>query len=196
MRKLVVALAGGLAVCAAAQAQTQTPSMQAPHYYLGLGAATADHVIDVAGLSNVDPGDYRTSLKVFGGADFDPIWGVELGYTDFRGTDFSYTANGVPGTGSTNGYAFYLAGKGRWPIHQQAEVFGKLGLAHSRREFDSSLPLGVDDSNNDTGIYAGVGLQWNINPQWALTAEYERYGKEKDIGAKADVWTVAARYNF
>jgi hypothetical protein len=39
-------------------------------------------------------------------------------------------------------------------------------------------------------------LQYNLNQQVALTAEYERYGKSKDFGAKADVWTVGARYSF
>jgi hypothetical protein len=39
-------------------------------------------------------------------------------------------------------------------------------------------------------------LQYNLNQQVALTVEYERYGKSKDFGAKADVWTVGARYSF
>jgi len=39
-------------------------------------------------------------------------------------------------------------------------------------------------------------VQYNLNQQVALTAEYERYGKSKAFGAKADAWTVGARYSF
>jgi len=87
---------------------------------------------------------------VFGGAELDPLWGAETGYTDFSDSDFDYLQGAVPGRGKTKGY----------------------------------------------GIYAAVGLQWNVNPQWALVGEYERYGRSKKIGSKADVWTIGARYNF
>jgi OOP family OmpA-OmpF porin len=191
MRKLVVALVMGAALSGTAQAQ----SMQAPRGYIGIGAAFADHKYSLGGISNVDHDDYKASVKVFGGVDVDPLWGVEAGYTDFRSSDFSYTIAGAPGRGSSKGYGVYVAGKAHWTIHPQAEVFGKLGIAYSHRKLDSNPFVGVDD-DNDTGIYAGVGLQWNINPQWAITGEYERYGKSKDFGAKPDVWTLAARFNF
>ncbi|CAH0298029.1 hypothetical protein SRABI118_04295 [Massilia sp. Bi118] len=191
MKKFVLALIVGAAAFGTAHAQ----STQAPRGYVGIGAAFADHKYSLGGIGNVDHDDYKASVKVFGGVDLDPLWGVEAGYTDFRSSDFSYTIAGVPGRGSSKGYGVYLAGKGHWPIHPQAEVFGKLGIAYSHRKLDSNPFVGVDD-DNDTGIYAGVGLQWNINPQWALIGEYERYGKSKDFGAKPDVWTLAARFNF
>jgi OOP family OmpA-OmpF porin len=191
MKKIALALVVGMAAFGTAEAQ----NMQAPRGYLGLGAAFADHQYRLSGVSNIDHDGYKASVKVFGGADLDPVWGVEAGYTDFRSSDFSYTVASGPGRGSSKGYGLYLAGKGRWPIQPQAEVFGKLGIAYSHRKLDTNPFIGIDD-DNDTGIYAGVGLQWNINPQWALTGEYERYGKKKNVGAKPDVWTVAARFNF
>jgi OOP family OmpA-OmpF porin len=191
MKKIALALVVGMAAFGTAQAQ----DMQAPRAYLGIGAAFADHQYRLGGVSNIDHDGYKASVKVFGGADLDPVWAVEAGYTDFRSSDFSYTVASGPGRGSSKGYGLYLAGKGRWPIQPQAEVFGKLGIAYSHRKLDTNPFIGIDD-DNDTGIYAGVGLQWNINPQWALTGEYERYGKKKNFGAKPDVWTVAARFNF
>ena len=53
-----------------------------------------------------------------------------------------------------------------------------------------------NQSQGDTGAYASVGVQYNVTPQVGVVAEYERYGKEKDFGAKPDVWTVGARYSF
>ena len=196
MRKPVIAFAiAALAIAAFANGHAQAQGSQAPRGYIGLGAAFADHEYEIGGIGNIDKDGHKASAKVFGGVDYDPLWGLEAGYTDFRGSDFQYSLGAVRGNGSSKGYGLYLAGKGRWPVHPQAEVFGKLGIAYSHRKLDSNPFVGVDD-DNDTGIYAGVGLQWKLDPQWALTAEYERYGKSKNFGAKPDVWTLAARYNF
>jgi OOP family OmpA-OmpF porin len=87
-----------------------------------------------------------------------------------------------------------VAGKATAPINDQFAVFGKLGVENSHRSFGTNT--GLSGSSNDTGVYAGAGLQYNLNKQVALTAEYERYGKSASFGAKSDVWTVGARYSF
>jgi opacity protein-like surface antigen len=192
MKKFIFALIAGAAVSAAAQAQTAA----APHLYVGVGVATADHnySLNGNGISNVDSDGYKPSAKVFGGYDFNQNWGVEVGYTDFRDSDFSYTQNGKGVNGTANGHSFYIAGKGTAPINEQFAAYGKLGVAYSTRNISTSTGLNVD--NDDTGVYAAAGLQYNVAPQVALIAEYERYGKRKDFGAKADVITVGAKYSF
>lgn len=200
MRNLLFALVAGTAALTAAQAQAQAQDAQnfRPRAYVGVGGAVADHDYSIRGISNVDSDGATVSAKVFGGYEFDPIWGAEIGYTDFSSSDFRFTQNGIPGRGSSEGYGVYVAGKGRWPlnaiINQPLEAFGKLGVAYSHRKLKSDIGPRFDD--DDTGVYAGVGLQWNVHPQWALTAEYERYGRSKHIGAQADVFSFGARYNF
>ena len=189
MKKLIVALLAGAAAMSAAQAQTSTTQ---PRGYVGLGVATADHV-DFGGLSNYDSNGYKASAQIFGGYELDQMWGVEAGYTDFRSADFSYSNNGASASGSTKGNGLYVAGKYSQPISDQASVYGKLGVQHSYRELNSPA-LSLSDSDN--GVYGAVGLQYNLNQQVALTAEYERYGKSKAFGAKPDVWTIGARYSF
>jgi OOP family OmpA-OmpF porin len=194
MRKLILAMVAGATALAAT---AQNANVQFPRSYLGLGAATVDHDYSIAGASNIDADGYDTSYKVFGGYEWDPVWGVEAGYTDFRSSDFSFRQNSQNNQGSrgeSDGYGVYVAAKGRLPLNEQFDAIGKLGVAYSHRETSTRTGLNIDD--NDTGIYAGVGLQWNLNPQWSITAEYERYGKSKDNGAKADVFTIAGRYNF
>ncbi|MCS0632705.1 porin family protein [Telluria mixta] len=191
MKKLIVALIATSAAIGAAQAQT---TQTQPRAYVGVGIATADHVnSSVGGLTNVDSDGYKASGKIFGGYEFDQNWGVEAGYTDFRNSDFNYTANGVNGSGRTKGNSYYVAGKYNYPVNDQFAVYGKLGLQHSERKLESAA-LNLKDT--DTGAYGAVGVQYNLNQQVALTAEYERYGKSKAIGAKADAWTVGARYSF
>jgi OOP family OmpA-OmpF porin len=80
------------------------------------------------------------------------------------------------------------------PVNEQVSAYGKLGLAYSERKLSDSTGLNV--SNHDTGAYAGLGVQYKLNQNVSLNAEYERYGKSKDFGAKADVWTVGAKYAF
>ncbi|MFL6674293.1 MAG: outer membrane beta-barrel protein [Massilia sp.] len=197
MRNLVFALVAGAAAATAAQAQN-VQNAQFPRAYIGAGVALADHDYKSLGNRITDQDDYTASAKVFGGYEIDPLWGVEAGYTDFSEADFSFTRNGVPGRGTSEGYGVYIAGKGRYPlaamINQPVEAFGKLGVAYSHRELDSNI--GVNLRNHDTGLYAGVGLQWNFHPQWAATAEYERYGRSKTLGGAADVFSISARYNF
>jgi OOP family OmpA-OmpF porin len=194
MKKLIFALIASAAAMTAAQAQTTT----APRPYIGVGVATADHDNNLGnfGGTKVNSDGYKASAKVFGGVEFDQRYGVEAGYTDFRSSDFSYTdaGTGAAGHGSSDGYGVYVAGKASVPVNDQISAYGKLGVAYSQRKLNSNL--GLHAEQNDTGAYAAVGLQYNINPQVALTAEYERYGKSKDFGAKADVLTAGLKYSF
>jgi opacity protein-like surface antigen len=191
MKKLVLALIASAAVVGAAQAQ----DANAPRTYIGIGAATANHDYSINGLRTSGSDDWKTSAKIFGGYEMNNSWGLEAGYTDFRKSGFNYTnAAGVAGSGSSDGHAFYLAAKANMPLSEQFSAFGKLGVENTHRSFTTST--GVAGSDSDTGVYAGVGVQYNLSKQVALTAEYERYGTKKDYGVKPDVWTVGARYNF
>jgi len=196
MKRLIIALLGGAAALATAQDRAQAQSLQQPRYYIGAGANFADHEYKLPGARDSHGDGVEAGAKVFGGADLDPLWGVEAGYADFPESDFRYTQGFVPGHGKVGGYGVYLAGKARWPVHPVVDVFGKLGVAYSHRKIDSDIPLTTGRIQRDIGLYAGLGLQWNLTQQWAVVGEYERYGRSKKIGSSADVWTVAARYNF
>jgi OOP family OmpA-OmpF porin len=174
MKQLILALVASIAAVGAAQAQSTTanPPYAAgftPHAYVGVGAAIADEVWN---------GDYHVSPKIYGGYEFTPNWGVEAGYTQFHEKS-DYNSNGS-----------YIAGKYTVPIDERFSAFGKLGLQHSER---TNLARQTD---RDNGLYGGIGVQYALNRNLALTAEYERYGKDKSSGAKADVYTVGLKYGF
>ncbi|SDE62246.1 OmpA-OmpF porin, OOP family [Massilia sp. PDC64] len=172
MKKLLLALIATSAVAGAAQAQTTTP-----HAYVGIGAATAD---------NKSTDDYKTSAKIYGGYEFDQNWGVEAGYTNFDKQD-------IPG-GNVKGSGTYVAGKYSLPLGERFTGYGKLGVSYNERKLSSNT-LGQVNSY-DTGLYGGVGVEYKLNQNLALNAEYERYGKDKALGAKADVYTVGLKYGF
>lgn len=190
MKKLIFALIAGTTVMAAAQAQTTEP-----RFYLGAGVSTVDHNYRISGANNVDSDGYKASGKLFGGVDIDQTWAVEAGYTDFRKSRANYTLNGVNSRVESDGYGTYLAAKASLPLNQQTSVYGKLGVAYTKADLRSNTP-GLNGKDDDTGLYAGVGLQYNVSQNVSLLAEYERYGKKKDFGAKPDVFTIGAKYTF
>jgi OOP family OmpA-OmpF porin len=174
MKQLILALVASIAAVGAAQAQSTTSNAPyaagfTPHAYVGLGAAIADEVWT---------GNYHVSPKLYGGYEFTPNWGVEAGYTQFHEKS-DYNSNGS-----------YIAGKYTVPIDERFSAFGKLGLQHSERT------NWARQTERDNGLYGGIGVQYALNRNLALTAEYERYGKDKSSGAKADVYTVGLKYGF
>lgn len=187
MKKLVLAL---IATATAATAGSAFAQADTPSAYVGVGIATASRYYNVpAGATNASDDGYRASGKLFGGYQFNKQWGMEGGYTDFRSSSNSYTLNNVAHTVDNGGHAWYLAGTATAPINDQFSLIGKLGLTQVRAE-----TTGMSD--NKTGAYAGLGMQYALNKNVAFTAEYERYGKNNDFGAKPNVWTVAAKYSF
>jgi OOP family OmpA-OmpF porin len=191
MKKLIVALIASAAAVGAAQAQQQNT---APRAYIGAGAAIVDHEYKIPGASSLGHSEYKSSGKLFGGYDFNQNWGVEAGYTDYRTSNASYTVNGVQGSAEADGYSFYLAGKATLPVNERFSVYGKLGAAYNKVDLSSTMPLRHDES--DTEVYGGVGVQYNLNQNVSLIAEYERYGSSRDFGPKPDVFTVGAKYSF
>lgn len=188
MKKLIVALIASAAAMSAAQAQTT-----APRAYVGAGVASADHEFKMSGATNVDTEGYKASGKIFGGYEFNQNWGVEAGYTDFRKSDVSYSIGGANNRGETEGHAFYLAGKATLPLNEQFSVYGKLGATRVKNELEL---VNASMSRSKTEAYGALGAEYKLNQNVSLIGEYERYGKSKDFGAKADVWTIGAKYAF
>lgn len=175
MKKLMIALIATAAVAATAQAQN-TPGSA----YVGASAVSAKN-------TTVDA--HKADGKLFGGYNFNEKLGVEVGATNHHKTDF---ANGGV-RGNTEGYGFYVAAKYTMPVNEQVSTYGKLGVSHSMREMHTNLG---NFKQSDTSGYAGLGVEYKLNQNASLVAEYERYGKTKDFGARANVWSAGLKYGF
>lgn len=173
MKKLIIALIATAAVAGSAQAQNT-----AGRGYVGAAAVSA---------KNTTLDAHKADGKLFGGYQFDERLGVEAGWTNHHKTD-------VGPRGSTEGYGTYIAAKYTLPINEQVSAYGKVGVSHSERKLTNDL--GQRFKDDDTGGYGGVGVEYKLNQNVALLAEYERYGKSKAYGAKPDVWSVGLKYGF
>lgn len=188
MKKLIFAL---IAVA------TAVGSAQAADAYVGVGVTTVDHTYNLSGTDNGSSAvGYKASGKVFGGYNFDQNFGVEAGYTDFRKSGSNYTVSGTPGRAVSDSNSFYVAGKATAPINDLFSVYGKLGAARNRSTLSSADMAAFNQSESKTEVYAGVGVQYKLNQKVAFIAEFERFGKNKDFGAKSEAFTVGAKYAF
>jgi len=87
-------------------------------------------------------------------------------------------------------YRSYAASKYTVPVNENFSAYSKFGLSYSKRKV--SVPkAGLYDTVRDTGLYAGVRCR-NL----AAVVEYERYGKRKENGPKADVYSIGLKYGF
>lgn len=186
MKALTFALATATLIAGTAAHAQQSTTFRP---YIGAG---------VASTSNRDTDSRNADAKIFGGVDFSNNLGVEAGYVNFSSRDRQYSEalTGVPGgvKTTTKGYGAYVAAKYTVPITDRFSAYGKLGLAHSQRKWHNDI--GYSATENDNDVYAGVGAQYKLNDTLSLVGEYENYGKRKDFGARAGVWSAGVKVGF
>ena len=189
MNKLLIALAAGLTAIGSAQAQTTTPNLGsdwASRTYLGVAVSGAEN--------KTADNDWKGGGKVFAGYNLDQNWAVEGGYTRFSNEDFNLSSNSIPvGQGEVKSASSYIAAKYTVPLNERLSAYGKLGAAYNERKVNYAFSR---QSFDDKGVYGAVGLQYALGQTLSLVGEYERYGKQTDIGAKADVVSVGLKVGF
>lgn len=125
------------------------------------GSASAEMYVG-AGVGASETDSNETSWKLYGGYQFNPTFGLELGYTDlgkYRGSDIESRS---------------LAGTGTLPIGEKWSLVGKLGASSNRSHFAGAT--------NHTDLLAGVGVGYRMSKNLGLRLEYEDFGKLSDSG--------------
>jgi len=113
------------------------------------------------GSSRTDTSE--TSWKLYGGYQFNPTWGLELGYTDlgrYRGSDVE---------------SWSLAGMGTLPLGERWSLLGKVGAASNRTHFAGTA--------NHTDLLLGLGVGYSMSKNLGLRLEYEDFGKLSNASA-------------
>jgi len=107
----------------------------------------------------------ETSWKLYSGYQFNPTWGLELGYNDlgkYRGADIE---------------SYSLAVTGTMPLNERWSLLGKLGAAENRPDAAAN--------GNHTDVLLGVGVGYSFNKNVGLRLEYEDFGKLSDAGGSS-----------
>lgn len=145
-----------------------------------IAAPAAAELYVGGGVGKSDTDSSENSWKVYGGYQFTPTWGAELGYTDlgkYRGAEVE---------------SWSLAGTATLPLADRWSLFGKLGFARNNAEF-----MGAEQKSS---TLAGVGIGYSLNQNLGLRVEYEDYGKLANTGVgtndKGSNLGVSLKYSF
>ena len=184
--------ASGLVASSAVMAQGKAADMG---WYAGvsLGQSSASDACTGISGPGVSCDDKDTAFKIFGGYQVNRNFGVELGYTDLG----KASASGGGVNASIESTAFELVGVGSFPINNQFSVYGKLGFYHAETKLKSNI--GVSDSETNTDLTYGLGVQYNFTGNLGVRGEWQRYSSVGggDIGdSDVDVLSVGLVYKF
>ncbi|MES2481794.1 MAG: OmpA family protein [Pseudomonadota bacterium] len=163
---------------------------------LGQGLAT----------TGIDDRESDNGYKLFGGYQFTPNVGLELGYFDLG--KFGYTARTAP-AGSLSGEMRVKGWNadlvGTLPLAGKLSALGRVGVTSVRSEdrFSSTGAAGVPYANanpnqRSTGVKYGVGLMYDFSERLALRLEGERYRLKDAVGNRGhvDMFSVGLIYRF
>lgn len=113
-----------------------------------------------AGVGQAKTDTDKTSWKLYGGYQFNPTWGVELGYTDLG----SYRGSNIE--------SWSAAGTGTIPLGTSWSLLGKVGAASNRPRFANA--------SNHTDLLLGIGVGYAMTKNVGVRLEYEDFGKLSD----------------
>ncbi|OHV97254.1 membrane protein [Janthinobacterium lividum] len=188
-------------VCSTLLAIAATSMVHAEGLYVGanVSPATEGKILRADGgtKSQRDASGKAVPFGVFAGYELAPAWALEGGYRASGGaTSFDLD----PGYQlKVRASAAYLAARGTWRLDDDWSLFGKAGVARSRVEFTidgKNAPPG--ESASKTGLYASVGVAYQINKDVALQLEWEHAPTVKYEGfdSRMNRLALGVRFGF
>ncbi len=138
---------------------------------------------DAVGGLSTDRSD--SGGKIYGGYQFSPNLGVELGYATLG--EFSSAAGTVKGSGS------YVDAVGTLPLGSGFSLLGRVGLFNGKLE--NSFAGGSDKGTN---AKFGAGVQYDFSTHLGLRGEWERYRFDAsgNSNANTDLYSIGLNYRF
>ena len=129
--------------------------------------------------------DEDVGFQVYGGYQFNPYFGLELGYTDFGEVDVT------GGPGELDADTFSLVAVGNLPFTERFSGYAKAGF--HRWDAEADIPgIGRADDDGTDPIY-GLGLQYRFTDTVALRGEYSRFEMD-DVDV--DLAQLQVKFNF
>ncbi|WP_295758464.1 outer membrane beta-barrel protein [Undibacterium sp.] len=163
----------GVALVIAASLSVATPLM-AQQAYVGFAVMTPGEAnLSYAPGKTVANADHLLAKKIYGGAEFDNPFALELGFLDW-----GYQFN-VPTTGNhqvkiqevdVKVNMLYLAGKASMPVSDNVKLFTKVGIARLHTDLN-----GTATANNLRGL-VGFGMDYSMTKKIGLVVEFHRAG--------------------
>jgi len=141
------------------------------------------------------------NAKVFGGARFNPMFGMEVAYVSQNEAEMKGTAGNQAVSSNNKISGYQVAGTGYLPIASvpELELMGKAGVMFWERE--TSVTKGyVKDLSADDGVapMVGLGAQYQLNSNIHLRTEWEHIintGSDSNYETNMDNYSVGLSYS-
>ena len=181
---------------------------QETRVYFGFNTAQARPSFDrspaVAGGFPVTFDSSKGVWNAYGGFQFHPTFSAELTYYKLG----DYTANLTTPTGSlyTNiqisGWGGALVGT--LPLSKGFSLLGRVGTTYVRETRGNCTVCAGTVSESSSNIWSptlGVGLKYDITPNWGARAEYTHFTKigsnnDSTFGGTLNLWSAGVSYRF
>ena len=164
---------------------------------LGFSYQKSDDNCPAAATAVIPCDDKGTTWKIFGGYQFNPYLGVELGLVDLGDRPAFVSGFGVA---SAKFRIFETLLIATLPVGERLAFYGKAGIFQWDADYEFNPPVaGSADANGNDYTY-GLGVRFNLTRNAALRLEWQRYDDVGDPATtgrfKADVFGVNALISF
>jgi len=176
------------ASCAFAQQPTPVPWQGNFWGALGVSGGQSKFRNDCASVDVFHCDHHDSAWKVDATGQFNPNLGLEFGYTDFG----KVAASG----GQTKAWAANVSLVAGVPLGQRFGVFAKGGGVYGHTDVSADPSTLFDTGHKSSWGYTyGVGASFALTPQWALTADWDRYNLDF-VGGSKDVDMASGGVQF
>lgn len=163
---LTASLGAALAACSfAAHAGNADPN----RFFINTSAGISHSNVD--GLTDKNSWGYGLNF----GYRWQDTWGVEAGYVDLGKPEAKGSIYGYPYDLKLHVSGFTLGANGRWRLSDDWHVNARLGAFFSKSKVTGGGAVEGDVSDNDTNIYVGAGIAYDVNPNFSLGLNIDRY---------------------
>jgi len=157
-------------------------------FYLGASIGNATLNEDFDGLV-VD--DNSTAIRLLAGWRFNDYFTIEGGYNDFGDFEQTFDDGNGPMTAKLSADGFIFGATGRVPVSERFALTGRAGMFfwNGSAEVNNVSQATPEDTN----LYLGVGVSFDVGKRLQLTGDWTRYELES---AASGVFSVGLQYGF
>jgi OOP family OmpA-OmpF porin len=165
-----------------------TTNAQANGPFVGASIGSAGLDDDFDGL-NID--DSATAFRIVAGWRFNEYFALEGGYHDFGDFEETLIIDGNEQNVALSADGFTLGAVGNIPLSERFSLMGRAGMFF----WDGNADINnVSQAKpEDTNLFFGAGLNFELNQKLQLTGDWTRYDLEDAVG---NVFSVGLEYRF
>ncbi|MEO1202848.1 MAG: outer membrane beta-barrel protein [Pseudomonadota bacterium] len=135
--------------------------------------------------------DDSTAWRLSAGWRLNDYLAFEGGYHNFGRFEQDFNVDGAPVRVSLKADGFTLGGVGSIPVSERFDVFGRVGAFFW--DGDADLNGVTQATPEDTNLYLGLGVRFDLNERFSITGDGSRYDLD---GTTGTVFSIGADLRF